>query len=319
MKRLAFSCVVGLGCLYSMVLNADILVLRSKGPDFKRFFELLNEELGDDYKLTDHIVDRNGNAYETLKAIHDNQPKLVVLLDNIPVKRAKKLINQGHKLPPMVATMSLNLRNHLKGVAGIAGIGYEVSAYSMVHEFNRILAKKIRRVKVLYRKSSFQHLIDDAVRQLGREKISLHAVNVEDKNKAIMNKRIQKELTRASDDAEALLILLDSKLITQENFVSIWINQAKRATIPFLCGIEKFARKPINLCSFAAYPDPSSLASHVADMVHSIVEDGIKTEEIGVEYIVSNQKILNQDKIHQMELKIKTISIDGLEIIRKQD
>ncbi|SMF44728.1 ABC transporter substrate binding protein [Pseudobacteriovorax antillogorgiicola] len=294
--------------------GAEVMIVRSEGKDFEAFAKLLKQEMGADLDYGETVIDRDTEAKD-LYNDHIKASKLVILLDNVAVAKAKELVAQDKKLPPMVATMALNLKKELDDIEGIAGVGYEVSGFTIVSELNKIIKKKIRKVKVLYRKSSSEELISDAKRYLKRENIELVTVNVEKGDQDDINDEVAKEVENASDSADALWVMLDSKLINKKTFVKVWIQESKKQSIPFLCGVEKFSLPPINMCAFSAYPNASGLAAHVSDMALSILDGDASPEDYGVEYMVSNDKVLNKEILERLNIKIKNRKVDGLRIV----
>ena len=303
--------------VYLLVLSnsvlANILIMRPESKNFDEFVQSFETEVSHYYKAEQYVIAPETSTKEILQKIDATKPSLILLLDNVAVKKAKKLLEEHSKLPPMIATMALNLRHSLRDIDDIAGVGYEVSGYTIVSELNKIINRKLRKIKVIYRASLFKELVVDAKKQLKRENISLHSVNVETPDSSDMNAKIKEEISKL-DGYDALWIMLDSSLLTKENFSQVWIKGARSAEIPFLCGVEKFALPPINLCPFAAYPNTRGLASHVAEIALSILDGDAVASDYGVEYLTSSDKIINLPSLKRFGLSISNSKLDNLRI-----
>lgn len=293
-----------------------VIIVRAKGPDFETFEKYFKAEFEDNTTFDSIIIDKKTNLESVLNGKH-KKAHLMLLLDNTAINKAKEMIKEKHKLPPMVAAMALNINFVLKDTPQIAGVGFEVSGYSLINGLNQLISTKIQRVKVIYRQEIFHEVVQDSKEYLKRENIELISFGIKSKNAAEINKVVKREIKKSSREAEALWILLDNKLINKENFSKTWVFESRQQKIPFVCGVEKFALPPISMCSFAAFPEIKGLATHVADMSLSIIEGESSPEDYGVEYIVSLKKIFNKSIMKGLGIKLKNnkVGSDGLKII----
>ena len=297
-------------------LQAEILILRGSNQDFIDFSSFYAKEIPTDLgPVTEREIDSNTVKENLYRNIQAAKPRLIVALDNRSVNLIKQLIDDNKILPPVLASMALNLKHALSDYQDyIAGLGYEVSGYSIVSELNKIVDQKFRKIKVLYRKSLFHDQIVDAYRQLKRENVEIVAINVEDDDQSKMNKKISRAL-EADKGEDAVWLILDNKIINKSNFSSIWLKYARSEKKPVICGVQKFAQPPINLCTFAAYPNIGDLARHLAEMSMGVLEDELTPDEIGVEYSVSSKKVIRTKQLNSVERKVVNKRIDFLEVI----
>lgn len=292
-----------------------ILIFTPQGDEFNVFIESFKEEF-ERYEVIVSRVKHETSLNNMLKTIRSTKPKGMVLLDNISVQKVKSILDEKYKIPPAVATLAVNLQKSLEGYTdNIAGVGYEVNGYILVREYNKIVDKDIRKINVVYRQGQQDAYILDSKRLLKREGIELVEISLKSNDAKGVNKEIESLKDDVFRGADAYWLILDSIIVNKENFLSTWIKSSKTAGIPFLCGIRKFVESPINMCSFAAYPNTRGLSQHVADIMYSILEEGATTEEYGVEYLVVSDKVLNKKNLDRMGIKLEHIKIDNLDII----
>lgn len=299
---------------------AKLLVVRKGSRDFEDVSRSFRDAMGTAHTVVDYVI-VNETSYPTFaRKVRDEKPDLLVLMDNQAVSLAIKLNAEPDawaKSLRGIATMALNLKKVLKGNRNICGIAYEAPALSLVTQFRYLTDAKIRNVLVVYRASEFSETVRDAQAQLAREGVSLVAV---DADAALQDDELDELLEKSLAETvegkpiSAVWVVSDNALLTQSTFGPIWVERSNRLRLPFLCGIEKFASKPINLCAYAVSPNHADLGNQVAEVAFGILEDGRSPEDIGVEYIVSLQQTANRDKLRRLGLTPRSDRLNGVKV-----
>ena len=104
---------------------------------------------------------------------------------------------------------------------------------------------------------------------------------------------------------DAVWVLLDSELLSQSLFTSIWIPAARKSGIPFITGSDVLVSREMEFATFAVTPNHPDLAAQAAQQVEQILQSHIKPSEIGVENVVSVNKVLNMPLAARIGLPIR--------------
>ncbi|SMF19096.1 hypothetical protein [Pseudobacteriovorax antillogorgiicola] len=300
--------------LFSKVAFANSLVIIRKGStNFDIVTKSLINELAGDYSVTQVIVDDKTEWQEIKHKVESAKPKLIVLMDNHSVALGRLAIENLKGNIPAIATMALNLKEELKNSTNISGISYEVPGFSIINSFQYTIKKGITRVGVFYRATQHWQLIKKAKRQLTRIGIKLIAYNVESKGtgQSRVNSYLRKKLYRI-DQLDAIWLLADSVILNQQAFNRYWLPLSDR--IPLICPLKKFIAKDMNFCTFSAFPAHEELGGQLAEMAFSILEDGTKPSDLGVQDILSVRKGVNQTKLKHFKLEINPATKSDLYI-----
>ncbi len=293
-------------------LARDILIARRSHDIVEQFADSLQKKLSKNYSLSQFIYEQDNSKaeQELYESILKEKPKAMLLLDNKAVSMAKHLYDSHPELmqTPSVATLGLNLKNLIDSQKyPMAGVAYEVSGFSLVTQYRYLFEQPVDNVLVLYRsKNSLQSLIEDARKQLERERISLIAVDIDKLSSAgtdltdVISSQLKED--HQGKAIQAVWVFSDNGLLKPEFFKQAWELKAQKLPIPFLCTIEELL-KQFQFCTFAVYPNHEDLAVQTSDMLRSILEDGIKPSELGVEYVISNKTAIKQGLMDQLHLR----------------
>lgn len=297
-------------CLILFLLTPDgkgdtLLVFRKSSENFNTVFDSFSSEIAEDHNINEFIFD-DDFSYENFKQeILKVKPRLLVLMDNLALNHAKKLVNEPDPYLNQlqgVATMALNLHLALEGNNRLAGISYEVPGFSVINGFRYLLKGKLQRVGVIYRKSQHQEIIEQAEKQLQRVGIELLAYDSEKKGKSRIriNSFIKNRLKTMASEFDAVWVLADNVLLNSKAFNKYWLPQSNK--IPFICPLEKFVQQSMNFCVYSAFPAHRELGLQLAEMVFSILDGDRTVEEIGVQDIISVRKAINIEKFRKFNL-----------------
>ncbi len=295
-----------------LALASDILVFRSQEREFSVIYDLLKRDLGK-YSIDEIVVNSDYNYDKMRAAILAERPKSLILLDNKALHLAKQLRKEADTyLAKMqgVAGMGLNLKKELKDDPQFCGVAYEVPGYTLLTHFRKIYKKPLENVLVLYRKSVFQQEIEDSRRQLSLEKIGLIAVDVEamGSDEASLIAAIDKGLSDevSGKKIDAVWVIGDNGLINSKTFGNLWLARARKFSIPFLCGLQQFANPKLNFCSYAASPRDAGIVNQMVQMTLSLLEDHADPGELGVDYLLGTDRVINLKKIQDLNLPVAT-------------
>ncbi|MDQ3235284.1 MAG: hypothetical protein M3Q07_26030 [Pseudobdellovibrionaceae bacterium] len=310
-------------CLGSPILwgAEKVLVLGSNSSAMQEVKEAITRDLKS-YQLENFIV-KADTSYEDYKGeLLKQKPRAVLLLDN----KSVQLMQQIHQdKDPFLAglkgsaTMALNLKHILADDKLISGIAYEVPAFSILTKFRSLIDTKVSRVLVIYRKSQFQKVFQEAQVQLEREGVQLVGLDAEKDGDtpAAIQAFIDRNLKEDQSDGkvDAVLVLTDNKLLNADTFGSLWVARAQSMKIPFLCGIENFVSSKLRFCTFAAFPDHSDLAHQVSEQITAIIEDGVSPGELGVDYLIALKMAADKTILDRLGLKLREANSQDLKMI----
>ena len=295
-----------------------ILMFRGANVTFKVMHDDIVKDLTK-YRIKDLIVD-DKMSYEKFSAIVKSEElDFLILMDNKSIEYGKRWNLESPKKIPGLALMGLNLISELKGNKNIAGITFESPVYTLVTQFRYFVNRPLKTVLVFYRKSIYSESIDVAREQLRQEKISLEAVDVEQNGKS--KEDIEKfVMTKADsyinqpDKYDVLWSMLDTKILSKELFTSYWYPASKKAKIPILVGLEPLVSSEINFAIFAVVPNMRDLAIQAVQIVQRILEENESVSAIGVEQLISVNKILNKKRSKELGLKLYNDRLSDLKL-----
>ena len=310
------------GVAAAAVDPVKLLILRKDSPIYVQVATDLKKALGPGYDSEDIVVSKTTSLEDVAPKIAAAHPTLLVLMDNQAVDIATQYNSQqpqdASRLPG-VALMALNLRKILHTNKYIAGIAFELPAYTLVTQFRYLVRKTIKNVTVFYRKSEFTGTIVAATEQLHTEGIALQAIDLEEAGAApddvIHSLREHlKDLGAGRLHTDAVWVLLDSVLFRGDLFQSTWIPAARASRVPFLSGTENFVEKGADFAVFAITPDLPDLAAQAATLVDTIVRDGKAPQALGTEETVSVNKIMNLDLAEKLKLQLRQDRLDEVRL-----
>ena len=306
----------------SIRVNAEtkktILMVRSGNPAFQGMHDDLTKDLKK-YLIKDWVIE-DETGYEIFSArVKSDDPDFLILMDNKSIDFGKRWNLESPKKIRGLGLMALNLISGLKGDKNIAGITFESPAYTLITQFRYFVDLPIKTVLVFYRKSVFSESIETARQQLKQEKITLEAVDVEQngKNKEDIEKFITTKVDSYISQPEkydVLWLMLDSRLLFKELFLNYWLPAARKTKIPFLTGLEPLVSSKMNFAAFAVIPNMQDLAGQAAQIVQRILEENESVSSIGVEQLISVNKILNKKRSKELGLKLREDRLSDLKL-----
>lgn len=297
-------------------VKEKILIFTKEQFDFERLTTGLVKQLETEYAIQTIKINKSTNFEKFKTQIEQNNPNLMVLIDNQSVGLSQEYYKQNPKSKlPAVALMGLNYKKILQNDAHICGIAYEVSPFSLFTQFRALRAdKKLKKVLTFYRSSQFTEAVQDAIRLAKLESIELVAKDVEQEKDLLeyLNSVGKKEIN--SGEYDAVYVILDSVLLRSNLFENFWVPVAKKSKIPFLVGTQKFVDPAFNFAAFGLSPNLQDLASQAAQMIESILA-GDKCQRI--EDLVGVDKFLNETRMQELKIKMDENSIADSTVLRQ--
>lgn len=297
---------------------ARIMTVSFNSVEMSVIKETLAKDLSK-HSFVDFPLSKDSEFESFLTAVRKSRPDFIALLDNKAIK-FMKMLQQSHdpelKKIQASATMALNLRKAIQGNENICGIVYEVPAYTIVTKFRNVMARPILTVLAPYRPSEFALTIEEARVQLQKEGIELIPVNVEANGKGTkeINQIVEQSLgeTFGNKKIDAILVPSDNAILNPDAFFPLWITKARSLKVPFLCNLEKFASSDFDFCTFAAFPDLTALAHQYAEQISEILENGAQAADLGVDYIIGSEQLLNMKRSSILSLPILQNKLEGV-------
>jgi hypothetical protein len=272
--------------------------------------EIMRKELKDLACVTEIQFDRDTPFSVLRDRMRSEAPAVMVLMDNEAVDFGLKY-NSGEKKPvPGVALMGLNLRSVLKDNRMISGIAYEPPGFSLITQFRYILNRPIRNVLVLYRKSEFREMVESARSELKLEGVTLEPRDLEadEASGSLLSGRIARELQALRQEPgkyDAVWVLLDSELLKQSTLAEAWIPAARGSGVPFLASSDVLVAADMQFATFAVTPNHADMAVQAVQQVEQLLVRRAAPAEIGVENVVSVNKVLNLRRARELGLSLR--------------
>ena len=286
MSRLLAICTYICVCTIATSSAASILIVRPTNKEFAVVSKKIQEVVKYDYpdlKVVEAVI----SEPDQLKSVDLSDVLLVVAFDNQMISLVEKM--RGDRAYSLIGVMGLNLKKILAGY-GSGGLVFETPPLMVLERFSRFAKNRLDKVVTFYRASQFDQLISDAVTQLKREKIDLHAVDV-DPHKADLDAFLYRSIKKyaADPDVDAFLVLPDSALITKDNIFTVWKKAATESKKPFLCTLENLAATHLGLCAVAVSPNLERHGEQIAELVFTALEgNGSK-----IEYVYDVDTVMN--------------------------
>lgn len=277
--------------------HSDILVFSPEIDHFYLVQESLKQELGEGCEVTVVPFDASSNAADMARWIELQDPHLLVLMGNHPIRAYKKMWRSGAlkgQPRPVIGLMAVYLDKEMNGIPLSSGIRYEVQAITIFTHLRSLTTVPIRRVGVVYcerLESFFRH----QQAALAREQITLigRVIPAGKKSNARLLRRRLQELIRR-EQVDVLWLLNDSELLRAEHIRRVWRPVLARFDGVVVVGVGRLMREPLNLGHFAVVPDHLALGGQVADLIWLAQQNGWQLPVGRYHAPISVEKILSR-------------------------
>lgn len=320
MKTMMKTMILLMALLSADLFAKDKILVTTKGkPDFKKLYENLSNELGEDYEMVEFEVDKDTDSDDFQSKVKDVKPKLIILMDNQSVKLAKDFYKSTKSKVQSVAVMGLNYKELLKNEKNICGVAYEVPLYTSLTQFRFTqVGRKVKNVTIFYRGSLFGNMVKQGKERLKSEKINLNLIDVEkvagDDILGYLNSK-GKAIIANQKKTDAVFIMLDSVLLKKVNFIKFWLPTARGTSVPFVSGVKNFVAPKLQFAVFGMSPNLADLASQTTQMVETILDDEESCEDVGVEDLIGVNKFWNAKKAEKLGIKLNKKAAESVKVL----
>ncbi len=248
-----------------------VVVFMPETMQTREVWSSLRDELEQDFDLVAVKVEEKTAVSPIREAIRRHRPSGLVLMNNptVAAYREYQRANSGGRFPPAVIVMTSFLEGNTAGVARATGISYEVPLITVVTNLRRIVASPIVRVGVVYR-APLEDFVARQERLAAREQIALKKERVSPAPNASELKRALRRLK----NADAIWILNDDRLLTQQLIVQGWLpGLNERPWLPAIVGAASLVSPGSSFGTFAVLPDHAALGVQAANRLFDIADN----------------------------------------------
>jgi hypothetical protein len=248
-----------------------IVVFMPETSQTREVWSSLRDELEQDFDLVAVKVEEKAAVSPIREAMRRHRPSGVVLMNNptVAAYREYQGAHSGGRFPPAVIVMTSFLEGHTSGVARATGISYEVPLITVVTNLRRIVASPIVRVGVVYR-APLEGFVVRQEELAAREQIALRKERVSPAPNVSELKRALRRLK----SADAIWVLNDDRLLTQQLIVQGWLpGLNERPWLPAIVGAASLVSPGSSFGTFAVLPDHAALGVQTANRLFDIADN----------------------------------------------
>jgi hypothetical protein len=248
-----------------------VLVFMPETTQTREVWASLRDELEQDFDLVAVRVEGKAAVSPIREAMRRHRPSGVVLMNNptVAAYREYQRTSSGGRFPPAVIVMTSFLEGHTAGVARATGISYEVPLITVVTNLRRIVASPIIRVGVVYR-APLEGFVTRQEKLAAREQIALKRERVSPAPNVSELKRALRRLK----SADAIWVLNDDRLLTQQLIVQGWLpGLNERPWLPAIVGAASLVSPGSSFGTFAVLPDHAGLGVQTANRLFDIADN----------------------------------------------
>lgn len=309
MKNLIILTTILLNVVFSQESLPNVVALMPEGEQFQKVFNGIKDEVLEDFNLVQVILDEK-NPDANIKAIEIAKPELVVLMENRSIRVIKKFQSKPENAQiPILATMVLQVENETQSLKNVAGIKFEIPAYTIFSNLKIASKTEFSKVGVFYNKD-FQDFIDLSKKMVAKENIELVGYCVDcdgakdaKKSAKYMSKVFKKKI-RKKDNIDVMWMLPDNRLLNATTLKKFWVKYPQKKKMPLIVPIENLASVKANMGMMVFNPDYSELGVQAGSKIIEILLDETPIEEVGFEELLSVSPILNKKRAKKTKWKI---------------
>ncbi len=299
-----------------------LLVLMPPGPSFEQAWSGMKSDLGRRYVWTAFDPALPDAPDSLRKLIGAYAPRGVILMDSKAVKLAKLMqeLDSGFAALPKFVLMTLKAEEAAKGLRNALGVRFEVPAYVIFTKLRSLGEKEFTRIGVFHRRS-FSAFVEESRRLLAREKLELiaHCLDCET-GEPLLEEKIPRLLERGlnrmkSAEVEVIWMLPDNMLVNSTTLGRFWVARFRRGKTPLVVPLAHLAGEQADLGMFSAYPDYNQLGMQAAQLVVQVLEDGVPTESLGFEPLISVHTTLNLGVTKRLRWPVREEMLERVDAI----
>lgn len=295
--------------------NETLLIFRAYGNNFAQTTQGIKDDLGDDFKIIEKIIEPETSIKSIQNYIKNSAPALIALIGNVPARLYTRYQKQNpqHSFPPAVLLSALYADRLLKQMTNTIAIRHEVPAVTSIVNIRSLLKKPVQRVGVLYRKWMRDYIKLNA-EFCKKEGIELIAVEIPNN---ISVKRLSYHLRHLiNKDLDALWVANDNALISPQLIQNAWIPNIKEFDKTIIVGLENLTSTSLDFGTFSVVSDQYALGIQAAGLIADIIDEGIKDlEDNKVFEPISVKKSLNMNLLRKRHIMVNASQLETLDKI----
>lgn len=284
-------------------LAADnALIIRGKTDVFEEILSGLQDDLDNEVTITELIINKKTTAKDIFKMMKKQPPNIVILMGNKSVNLYAAYQNQykNENFPPAIAMGALFIDEFFPQLQNAMAIRFEIPAVTSAVAMRSIVSHSVKKIGVIYREW-MSDIIEENKRYCLAEGIELVGIKLPNKMNNV-SKHINLALEQLSKEVDAIWVLNDNGLLTQDAIVNAWLPQRKKSPLPAIVGIKHFITK-IPLGSFAIVPDNYGLGAQAAGIIFDIKDNNWHIEHATVQQPFSIKKFINKVTLKNKGIK----------------
>ena len=288
---------------YDAAAQSPVLVIRPNGKDFKEVVKSLSDDLSNDAKIYETVIEPRINETAIDSAMRKYAPSAIVLMDNNSIsyyKKFCKLSPDSAQSIPSISIMGILVGNAISGIENAEAISYEIPIVTSVINLRLLIGTPIRKVGIVHREL-MKNLIEQNREACARENINIICRVIPNKAGSLslpLKKAINELLT--DEHVDALWIPNDNILISPAFLTEVWIPQVNKFKKPVIVGIEVLASPSLDFGMLAVIPDHNALGVQAASLIINAKENNWKVHTGNVDPSLSVYKILNLRKAQEL-------------------
>ena len=301
--------------------NDKILVLRAAGEKLAQTYMGIKDDLEEDYKLIEKIIEPRISTKESVNYIENYlntiKPDLIVLIGNTSARLYTRYQKQHPQLtfPPSVVISALYVDRLLQQMQNSQGIRHEIPAVTSIRSIRTLIKQPVKRVGVLYRKwmRDYIKLNSNFCQQEGIELVAAEISNdISVKNLSYHLKHL------LSKNIDALWVVNDNALISSQLVQNVWLPNIKQFNKPIIVGVEGLTTTSLDFGTFSVVPDQYALGIQGAGLIADIIDEGVKKfEQNRVYEPLSVKKLLNINLMKKRGIAVKESKLESLDKLIK--
>jgi hypothetical protein len=258
----------------------------------------LSDELAEEVQLIGVQIEAKSAADLIHEAVHRHRPAALVLVNNptVAAYREYQRSRPGEAHPPAVVVMTSLLEERELRLLNATGIRYEVPLVTAITGLRRLLTTPLERVAVI-RRADFRGFVEAEAALARREKVRVVSEVLSSSYNA---SEIKLALRNAKQRADALWVLNDDRLLTEELLSQGWVvGLNERPWIPTIVGVSSLVSAHGSFGDVAFLPDHVALGSQTAEILFDAMQRGWRLENAELQLPVSTTSVLDLGRVRE--------------------
>jgi hypothetical protein len=314
---------MGLACAWAQDSKPTLAIVSPVGSKYDEVFQGLQRELGDDYSLQkmNFVLGKDKkieNTGDLLKSIKGAAPKAVIAMDNSASEVIREM-RKSNDQTPAFAAMMLQVDKALEGVPNVAGIKFEIPAFTQFSNLKYVSASKFSKVAVFHRKG-FLPMMAQAKDMLAKENLTLDAYCLDCEKSlegSALTDAMKTQWKKWESDKEVVLWLLaDNVLLTPQSLKDFWLPSVGKSERPVVAPLDMFVsgNPPVGEIGLLAFnPDYVELGAQLSEQIRAVIEDEEEIQEKGFEELISVFGVLNKKKAKKIDWNLQDANLGRLQ------